>query len=199
MKPFISDKEKRLLMVVIPLQAVANVAIIYLDEFTPAAESWFTCVYGAWVPCCWVPCCACSCALAVCADGLVALVDAGGCAGGALAGSTLRRCNPAPPPQPAPLSLSPTHPHHPACTRWRDILHLVDIVCCCLVLFPIVWSIKQLRDASGALAAGGWGACRQAWPRPCACLRDDCLTVAHAAARCRTQRRMARWCARWSS
>jgi hypothetical protein len=35
------------------------------------------------------------------------------------------------------------------CCRWRDILHLVDIVCCCLVLFPIVWSIKQLRDASG--------------------------------------------------
>ena len=28
--------------VVIPLQAIANVAIIYLDEFTPAAESWFT-------------------------------------------------------------------------------------------------------------------------------------------------------------
>lgn len=93
MKPFISDREKKLLMVgglgrgrwpglgggsglpacrpchsaarlltqtahipspprphfrlpapqaVIPLQAVANVAIIYLDEFTPAAESWFT-------------------------------------------------------------------------------------------------------------------------------------------------------------
>lgn len=73
MKPFISSREKKLLMVVIPLQAIANVAIIYLDEFTPAAESWFT---------------------------------------------------------------------------WRDILHVVDIVCCCLVLFPIVWSIKQLRDAS---------------------------------------------------
>ncbi|KAL4424923.1 hypothetical protein ABPG77_009652 [Micractinium sp. CCAP 211/92] len=73
MKPFISPREKKLLMVVIPLQAIANVAIVYLDEFTPAAESWFT---------------------------------------------------------------------------WQDILHLVDIVCCCLVLFPIVWSIKQLRDAS---------------------------------------------------
>lgn len=31
---------------------------------------------------------------------------------------------------------------------WRDILHLVDIVCCCAILFPIVWSIKHLRDAS---------------------------------------------------
>ena len=31
---------------------------------------------------------------------------------------------------------------------WRDILHLVDIICCCAVLFPIVWSIKHLREAS---------------------------------------------------
>lgn len=30
------------MQVVIPLQCIANVAIIYLDEFTPAAESWFT-------------------------------------------------------------------------------------------------------------------------------------------------------------
>lgn len=38
---------------------------------------------------------------------------------------------------------------------WRDILHVVDIVCCCLVLFPIVWSIKQLRDASGERRCNG--------------------------------------------
>jgi hypothetical protein len=31
---------------------------------------------------------------------------------------------------------------------WQDIFHLVDIICCCAVLFPIVWSIKRLRDAS---------------------------------------------------
>ena len=31
---------------------------------------------------------------------------------------------------------------------WRDILHLVDIVCCCAILFPIVWSIKHLRQAA---------------------------------------------------
>lgn len=73
MKPFLADKEKNILMVVVPLQVFANVAIIVTDEFTPAAESWFT---------------------------------------------------------------------------WRDILHLVDIVCCCAILFPIVWSIKHLRDAS---------------------------------------------------
>ena len=29
--------------------------------------------------------------------------------------------------------------------RWRDILHVVDIVCCCLTLFPIVWSVRNLR------------------------------------------------------
>ena len=28
---------------------------------------------------------------------------------------------------------------------WRDILRVLDIVCCCCVLLPIVWSIKQLR------------------------------------------------------
>lgn len=28
---------------------------------------------------------------------------------------------------------------------WRDILHLVDIICCCAILLPIVWSIRHLR------------------------------------------------------
>lgn len=31
---------------------------------------------------------------------------------------------------------------------WRDLFHLVDIICCCSILFPIVWSIKHLREAS---------------------------------------------------
>eukprot|EP00887_Chlorella_sp_A99_P000658 scaffold5.g658.t1 len=73
MKPFLADREKRILLVVVPLQVMANVAIVVLDEYTPAAESWFT---------------------------------------------------------------------------WRDIMHMVDIVCCCAILFPIVWSIKQLRDGA---------------------------------------------------
>ncbi len=42
MKPFLNDREKNILMVVVPLQVFANVAIIVLDEYTPAAESWFT-------------------------------------------------------------------------------------------------------------------------------------------------------------
>lgn len=33
---------------------------------------------------------------------------------------------------------------------WRDVLHLVDIACCCAILFPIVWSIRHLRQAAAA-------------------------------------------------
>ncbi|KAK9809725.1 hypothetical protein WJX73_010815 [Symbiochloris irregularis] len=73
MKALLAKREKRILMIVIPLQVCAEVAIVVLDENTPVSRSWFT---------------------------------------------------------------------------WRDILHLVDIVCCCAVLFPIVWSIKHLREAS---------------------------------------------------
>lgn len=73
LKDFLADREKKILMVVIPLQVIAEVAIIVLDESTPAHDTWFT---------------------------------------------------------------------------WMNILHLVDIICCCAILFPIVWSIKHLREAS---------------------------------------------------
>lgn len=73
LKDFLADREKKILMIVIPLQVIAEVAIIVLDESTPAQDTWFT---------------------------------------------------------------------------WMNILHLVDIVCCCAILFPIVWSIKHLREAS---------------------------------------------------
>lgn len=72
--PFLSDRNKQVLMVVLPLQVIANVARIILDEGGPANKGWFT---------------------------------------------------------------------------WRDIFHLLDIICCCAVLFPIVWSIKHLREAAG--------------------------------------------------
>lgn len=29
---------------------------------------------------------------------------------------------------------------------WKDILHLVDIICCLAILLPIVWSIRHLRS-----------------------------------------------------
>jgi hypothetical protein len=73
LKPFLQDKEKKVMMIVIPLQVLANIAVVILDETGPSNREWFT---------------------------------------------------------------------------WRDILHLVDIICCCAILFPIVWSIKHLREAA---------------------------------------------------
>jgi hypothetical protein len=73
LKPFLSAKEKQVIMVVFPLQVLANVADIILLEQGPSVKGWFT---------------------------------------------------------------------------WRDIFHLLDIVCCCAILFPIVWSIKHLREAA---------------------------------------------------
>lgn len=73
LKPFLSDREKRVILAVLPLQVLANIASIVLDEEGPAQRGWFTA---------------------------------------------------------------------------RDIFHLLDIVCCCAILFPIVWSIKQLRESA---------------------------------------------------
>jgi len=33
--------------------------------------------------------------------------------------------------------------------KWGLVLNVLDIVCCCLILLPIVWSIKHLRLAAG--------------------------------------------------
>ncbi|GLI58639.1 hypothetical protein VaNZ11_000376 [Volvox africanus] len=73
MKPFLGEKEARIIMIVIPLQVFANIAIIITEEESPSVKDWFT---------------------------------------------------------------------------WRDVFHLVDIICCCAILFPIVWSIKHLREAA---------------------------------------------------
>ncbi|CAI5469640.1 unnamed protein product [Closterium sp. Yama58-4] len=73
LKPYLQDKEKKVILIVIPLQVFANIATIILDESGPSSQSWFT---------------------------------------------------------------------------WRDIFHLLDILCCCAVFFPIIWSIKHLREAA---------------------------------------------------
>lgn len=52
--------------------------------------------------------------------------------------------------------LSQTSPGSLRWLTWRDIFHLVDIACCCAILFPIVWSIRHLRQAS---FGGGGGRC----------------------------------------
>ncbi|KAL1820053.1 hypothetical protein ACET3Z_014922 [Daucus carota] len=72
-KPYLQGKEKKVLMIVIPLQVIANVAQIVIDETGPFGED---------------------------------------------------------------------------SDMWKKVFLLVDIVCCCAVLFPIVWSIKNLREAA---------------------------------------------------
>lgn len=73
LKPYLQDKEKKVLMIVIPLQVIANVARVVLDETGPFGHD-----FNIW---------------------------------------------------------------------WKVFL-LVDVICCCAVLFPIVWSIKNLREAA---------------------------------------------------
>ena len=73
MKPLLGDNEKRILIFVIPLQVFAEVALVTLDENSPAVQGWFT---------------------------------------------------------------------------WRDVFHVIDIICCCAILFPIVWSINHLKEAA---------------------------------------------------
>ncbi|GAB4833697.1 Protein CANDIDATE G-PROTEIN COUPLED REPTOR 7 [Ancistrocladus abbreviatus] len=73
LKPFLQEKEKKVLMIVIPLQVLANVASIVIGETGPFIKDWMT---------------------------------------------------------------------------WNQVFLLVDIVCCCAIIFPIVWSIRSLRETS---------------------------------------------------
>lgn len=73
LKPFLQEKEKKVLMIVIPLQVLANVASVVIGETGPFIKDWIT---------------------------------------------------------------------------WQQVFLLVDIICCCAILFPIVWSIRTLRETS---------------------------------------------------
>lgn len=73
LKPYLQEREKNVLMIVIPLQVFANIASIVIAETGPSTKDWFT---------------------------------------------------------------------------WEQAFLLIDIVCCCAIIFPIVWSIKNLREAS---------------------------------------------------
>ncbi|KAK9145789.1 hypothetical protein Sjap_005692 [Stephania japonica] len=42
LKPYLQDKEKKVLMIVIPLQIVANIVQVVIDESGPYAQDWFT-------------------------------------------------------------------------------------------------------------------------------------------------------------
>ncbi|XP_062225399.1 protein CANDIDATE G-PROTEIN COUPLED RECEPTOR 7-like [Phragmites australis] len=73
LKPFLQDKEKKVLMVVIPLQVGANIAAAVVGETGPFLQGWVT---------------------------------------------------------------------------WNQIFLFVDVACCCAVLFPVVWSMRSLRESS---------------------------------------------------
>eukprot|EP00760_Papus_ankaliazontas_P030797 PhM_4_TR5023/c0_g1_i1/m.105928 len=73
LKPFLGDRDKKVLMAILPMQIIVNIAIAVMDESSEGNANW---------------------------------------------------------------------------AAWRDVLHVLDIVCCCCVLLPVVWSIKNLRDAS---------------------------------------------------
>lgn len=72
-KYILSDKEKKIFMIVIPLQVLANVSYIIIEETEEGASEY---------------------------------------------------------------------------ALWREILFLVDLICCGAVLFPVVWSIRHLQEAS---------------------------------------------------
>mmetsp|Transcript_46364 Transcript_46364/g.77224 ORF Transcript_46364/g.77224 Transcript_46364/m.77224 type:complete len:470 (+) Transcript_46364:32-1441(+) len=72
-KPFLSGREKKVVIVCLFLQVMANIANIVIGEKIPGDKSWF---------------------------------------------------------------------------KWQDAFKLLDIICCCAILFPIVWSIRHLREAS---------------------------------------------------
>jgi hypothetical protein len=59
-KPFLSDKDKKIFLVVIPLQILDNIAMIVIEETAPGSQKWFT----------WVGCLVCAEALV---DGGIAL------------------------------------------------------------------------------------------------------------------------------
>lgn len=73
LKPFLTDRDKQLMLAVLVAQIMINIAMVVVDETTPGSAGWM---------------------------------------------------------------------------NWRDILHLLDIICCCIILLPIVWSIRHLREAS---------------------------------------------------
>ncbi|XP_076838913.1 protein GPR108 [Brachyhypopomus gauderio] len=72
-KYILSDKEKKVFMIVIPLQVLANVAYIIIEETEEGASEY---------------------------------------------------------------------------AMWREVLFLVDLICCGAILFPVVWSIRHLQEAS---------------------------------------------------
>ncbi|XP_074575813.1 protein CANDIDATE G-PROTEIN COUPLED RECEPTOR 7-like [Curcuma longa] len=73
LKPFLQEREKKVLAIVIPLQVIANIASAVIGETGPFLKGW---------------------------------------------------------------------------VKWKQIFLLIDVACCCAVLFPIIWSIRTLKETS---------------------------------------------------
>lgn len=73
LKPFLSDRDRKILLLILPLQIFLNIALAIIEESSEGSPSWI-----------W----------------------------------------------------------------WRDTLRVLDVVCCCAVLLPLVWSIKSVKDTS---------------------------------------------------
>ncbi|KAH7571815.1 hypothetical protein ACOSQ2_014878 [Xanthoceras sorbifolium] len=73
LKPYLQEREKKVLITVIPLQVLENIAYVVISETGPATKDWMA---------------------------------------------------------------------------WNQMFLMIDVICCCAVFFPIVWSIRSLREAS---------------------------------------------------
>ncbi|XP_031287089.1 protein CANDIDATE G-PROTEIN COUPLED RECEPTOR 7-like [Pistacia vera] len=73
LKPYLQEREKNVLMTVIPLQVLENIAYVVINETGPSTRDWMA---------------------------------------------------------------------------WNHMFLLIDIICCCAVFFPIIWSIRSLKEAS---------------------------------------------------
>uniref|UniRef100_A0A0D9YV22 Uncharacterized protein n=1 Tax=Oryza glumipatula TaxID=40148 RepID=A0A0D9YV22_9ORYZ len=73
LKPYLQEREKNVLMIVIPLQVVENLLLVVIGETGPTGQDWVV---------------------------------------------------------------------------WNQVFLLVDVICCCAVFFPIIWSIRSMREAS---------------------------------------------------
>jgi len=41
-KPFLADRDKKIFLIVIPLQILDNIALVIIEETTPGSQGWFT-------------------------------------------------------------------------------------------------------------------------------------------------------------
>ncbi|TVU29201.1 hypothetical protein EJB05_20759 [Eragrostis curvula] len=73
LKPYLQERDKSVLMIVIPLQVIENLVLVVIGETGPTGRDWIV---------------------------------------------------------------------------WNQVFLLVDVICCCAIFFPIIWSIRSLREAS---------------------------------------------------